>query len=195
MQFHEACKKIAALKLVQASSGNLSEKDSVLKDSNTFYITASGAWFEYVEKDECVPCFLTTGEKMYSTSFNPSTEVLMHQRILKENEHIYVVLHCQPVYSTIIACAKKFFDFNLIPEIVYYIPRICQVPYYRPGSKELADSVAEAVFHGHEVVIMRNHGIVVVGSHFDEVIQKAVFFELACEILVKSPWELDRISK
>jgi ribulose-5-phosphate 4-epimerase/fuculose-1-phosphate aldolase len=37
----------------------------------------------------------------------------------------------------------------------------------------------------HDLAMMANHGQIVVGKSFDDVIQKAVFFELACEIILR----------
>jgi ribulose-5-phosphate 4-epimerase/fuculose-1-phosphate aldolase len=192
MELIQTCRKIAALKLVQANSGNLSERCHLNNDR--FYITASGAWFDSVECQEKVACSLVTGEKIEKNSLTPSTESPMHLKIYNENEHIYVILHCQPVYATIVACARETIDnFKLIPEIVYYLPKISYIGYYKPGSVELAYYASKAVSEGNELVIMQNHGILVVGSHYEDVIQKALFFELACEILVKSPWKLNTI--
>jgi ribulose-5-phosphate 4-epimerase/fuculose-1-phosphate aldolase len=36
----------------------------------------------------------------------------------------------------------------------------------------------------HDLVLMQNHGEVTVGKSYEEAIQRAVFFELACRIIV-----------
>jgi len=36
----------------------------------------------------------------------------------------------------------------------------------------------------HHVIQLINHGQVIVGSTFEEVLQRAIFFELACQIVV-----------
>jgi ribulose-5-phosphate 4-epimerase/fuculose-1-phosphate aldolase len=59
------------------------------------------------------------------------------------------------------------------------------VPYLQPGSEQLADKVIYSM-KGHNLAIMRNHGLVVVGETFDEVFQSATFFELACSIVVRA---------
>ena len=53
-----------------------------------------------------------------------------------------------------------------------------------PSSKELAEKVVSAV-QTHDLVILQNHGQVVLGEDFDDAIQKAGFFELACQILMR----------
>ena len=37
------------------------------------------------------------------------------------------------------------------------------------------------------MAFLKNHGLVTVGKNFDDAIQKAVFFELACRILLTNP--------
>ena len=191
MYIHEMCKKIASLKLVQASSGNYSQK--CVLDSDVFYITSSGSWFEEIEKSNIVTCLFST--KKPKNNKVASSELPMHIEIYKNRQNILGILHYQPVYGTIISCANnQIEDFNIIPEIVYYIKGIEYVPYYKPGSFELAKIVGEKM-KLNDIVIMKNHGLVVVGQTQEEILRKAIFFELACEILVKSCWKLDRIKK
>lgn len=38
----------------------------------------------------------------------------------------------------------------------------------------------------HDAVLMSNHGQVVCGKSFDEVLERALFFEMACRIIVQS---------
>ena len=59
------------------------------------------------------------------------------------------------------------------------------IPYYRPGSPELAKAVVEAMLK-HNSVLLTNHGQVVCGKDFDQVYERATFFEMACRIIVQS---------
>ena len=59
------------------------------------------------------------------------------------------------------------------------------IPYYRPGSPELAKAVVEAM-QKHNSVLLTNHGQVVCGKDFDQVYERATFFEMACRIIVQS---------
>lgn len=47
----------------------------------------------------------------------------------------------------------------------------------------------------HNLIVLQNHGQVVVGKSFDDVIQKALFFELACGIIIRSKDQAIRISE
>jgi ribulose-5-phosphate 4-epimerase/fuculose-1-phosphate aldolase len=82
----------------------------------------------------------------------------------------------------------------VIPEIPYYIGPVAWVPYLAPGSHQLASAVTSAM-KKHDLAILRNHGLVAVGKTFDEVITKAVFFELACKIILHAGQQLQVLSK
>jgi ribulose-5-phosphate 4-epimerase/fuculose-1-phosphate aldolase len=197
MTFEETCQKIASLKLVQASSGNLSERSKF--NEGEFFITSTGCWFETMDHQQKVRCSLETKKKIDKDSPDPSSEILMHALTLENRPDVNVVLHYQPVHGTLISCifdAELLPDFNVIPEVPYYINKISYVTYHKPGSVELAQCVSNALKE-QNLVIMRNHGLTVVGCNFEQVLQRAIFFELACEILVKArdKWELDRIYK
>ena len=68
------------------------------------------------------------------------------------------------------------------PDVGSEIPVI---PYYRPGSPELAKAVVEAMLE-HNSVLLTNHGQVVCGKDFNQVYERATFFEMACRIIVQS---------
>jgi len=98
-----------------------------------------------------------------------------------------VVLHFQTPFATTLACcdgAEKT-NFFLIPEIPYYIGKIGFVPFLQPGSEALGNAVTDSL-RTHDMVVLRNHGAVTVGKTFDDAIQKAIFFELACQIIVQA---------
>lgn len=193
-QFIEACKKIAALKLVQSSSGNLSARSPIYEDD--FSITASGASFADIEQHQVVVCSIKTGGRKEANSLTASSELLLHQKIFQQQKRIHVILRYQPVYGTILACSsKQIKNFNIIPEMVSYLNKVCYLPYFEhPGSEQLVGSVCEAIKQSNKIVILKNCGLVAVGSSFDEVIRNATIFELVCEIIVKSPWKLNTIS-
>ena len=85
------------------------------------------------------------------------------------------------------SCMKnKPTNFNVTAEIPCHVgSEIPVIPYYRPGSPELAKAVVEAMLK-HNSVLLTNHGQVVCGKDFDQVYERATFFEMACRIIVQS---------
>ena len=111
---------------------------------------------------------------------------MFHRGILKARPEVNVVLHFQSPYATAIACGQpEQYNFNVIIEVPAYIGTPAVVNYLPPGSQELAEAVTGAFADGTtQMAILKNHGLVTVGKDFDDAIQKAVFFELACRILL-----------
>jgi ribulose-5-phosphate 4-epimerase/fuculose-1-phosphate aldolase len=176
--FVSAARRAAACGLLRCSSGNMSWRIN----DELAAITARGCWLERLTKDDVSLCRIADGEILHGKM--PSVESRFHLGILRQRADINVVLHFQSPYATAIACsARRDYDFCVLSEVPCYIGSIGFVDYILPGSKELATAVTEAV-KKHNMVLLQNHGQVTVGKDFDDVIQKACFFELVCQILL-----------
>ena len=94
---------------------------------------------------------------------------------------------CNIATGTPVSCMKnKPSNFNVTAEIPCHVGKeIPIIPYYRPGSPALAKAVVEAMKE-HNSVLLTNHGQVVCGKDFDQVYERATFFEMACRIIVQS---------
>ena len=181
--------KAAQHGLVRCGSGNLScriEQDIML-------ITSKGAWLSELTEDAVMVCIINDDSPLEMKQ--PSIEIGMHRKILQKRKECNVVLHCQSPYATAFACsANPQRDIAVIPEIPFYIGKPALVPYFNPGSKELAAAVAE-VIGNHELVILQNHGQIAVGKDFNETLQRAVYFEFAAEIVIKNGNSVTTLSK
>ncbi len=178
-EFVAACHRAASLGLVRCSSGNLSAR----LDEERMLVTASRAWMAELTEEQVAICRIRDGTAL--TDMKPSVETRFHAAILRQRPDVNVVLHFQSPAATAFACADcESVDFNVLPEIPYYIGPIAIVPYLPPGSPELAEAVTEAM-RTHRLAILRNHGQVTAGASFHHAIQRAAFFELACEIILR----------
>ncbi len=172
-----ACKKIAELRLVKCSSGNLSCRC----ENGNAALSATGAWLEKINEKQIATCNINSGKTI--GDITPTVEAGMHLGILKNRKDVNVVLHFQSPFATAMACRKKIKqNFNCIIEVPAYIGTPAVVDFHMPGSKKLAEAVTKAM-EKHNMAILKNHGLVTVGKNFDETIQRAVFFELACKII------------
>ncbi|MFH1477263.1 MAG: class II aldolase/adducin family protein [Verrucomicrobiota bacterium] len=176
-EFAAGCRQVAAHGLVQCGSGNLSWR----LDANRMLIKSSRAWLSEVTRDTIAVCRISDGKPL--TDITPSIEIGFHAGILRRRQAMNVVLHFQTPYATAIGCMRlKTIPYFVIPEAPYYLGPIAHVPYLPPGSKALANTVTSAM-QTHDIVQLRNHGQVTVGRDFRQVIQNAVYFEMACKIL------------
>jgi len=177
-EFVTACHRVASHGLVRSSSGNLSWR----VNEEYMLITATRSWMGELTREQIAICRISDGAVLNEKK--PSAENGFHFGILRERSDVNVVLHFQSPYATAVACSgRDYNNFSVIPEIPYYLGQIATVLYLNPGSNELAREVISAAKE-HDLAILKNHGQVTVGRNFDEVIQKASFFELACEIIL-----------
>lgn len=188
-QFVQACHKVGEYNLLSCSSGNMS-----WRCGGQALVTGSGSWIKEMTQEQVTIADLGSGETL--NHVKPSVEFRFHQGILNNRPDVDVVLHFQTPGATTLACQKNLEEINffVIPEIMIYIKRIGIIPYKIPGSEELANAVVE-VMKDHNLGIMKNHGMVIVGKTFKEVIQNAVFFELACQIILNAGDKLNPLSK
>ena len=176
--FLQACHRVAAAGLVRCSSGNL----SLRVDAERLLVTASRSWLSRVTPETIALCRIADGALLEGGQ--PSAEIGFHAGILKARPEVNIVLHFQTPCATALACqAPRAIDYFVIPEIPFYIGPIGRVPYLAPGTEELARAVTDAM-REHDLILLANHGQVTVARDVEHAIQNAVFFELACEILV-----------
>lgn len=188
-EFIKAAHKAAALNLMKCSSGNLSCR----VDDDVVLLSKTGSWLSEITEEEISVCTISGGEIL--NKVKPTVENIFHRGILKNRPEMNVVLHFQSPNATTIACSSvKYFNFNIIAEIPLYIGEVGIVPYLVPGSPKLAEAVIEAG-KKNGLIIMKSHGLVTMGKDFNDAIQKACFFELACDILFRSGGQVNYLKE
>lgn len=180
-KFIEQAHRVGKERLQLCSSGNLSWR----VEGNTALVSGTGSWLPRLAEENVAVCDISTGLRIDGPK--PSMESVFHLGVLRERKDMNVVLHFQSEYATIVSCMKKKPEnFNVVAEVPCYCGReIPVIPYFRPGSKELAGAVTNALKE-HDCVLMSKHGQAVCGKDFDDAFQKAVFFEFACGIIVRA---------
>lgn len=183
MEFVAAGRKAAAFGLMQCSSGNLSRRIA----PDTALLSASGSWLGELTADEVAVCQIDSGRCLNGKK--PTCECVFHLGILKNRPEVNVVLHFQSPYATAIACGQpQDHDYNMTIEMPVYIGTPAVVPYLPPGSVQLAQAVIDAFRDPQTTLaILKNHGLVTIGKTVNDAIQKAVFFEMTCQILLTNP--------
>lgn len=179
-QFLAMAHRVGDSGLTICSSGNLSWRvgDEAL-------VSGTGSWVPSLQREKVALCRVATGEVL--NGVKPSMESGFHLGVLRERPDVDVVLHFQSPYATAVACMTDIpTNFNVTAEIPCHVgSEIPVIPYFRPGSPELAEHVKEAL-RTHNSCLLRKHGQVVCGKDFDEVFERAMFFEMACRIIVQS---------
>lgn len=163
------------------SSGNISWR----VEDDLALVSGTGSWLSRLTEHKVAVCRISDGTLVSGSK--GSMESGFHLGIFRHRKDMNVVIHFQSEYATIVACMKnKPTNFNVIAEVPCYCGReIGMVDYFRPGSVELAEAVTEAL-KDHDTALLNKHGQVVCGKDFDDAFQKAMFFELACKIIVQA---------
>lgn len=178
--FLSQARRYGDAKLMLCSSGNLS-----WRIGEEALISGTGSWVPALQREKVAVCRIADGRSV--NGVKPSMESTFHLGILRERPDVNVVLHFQSEYATAVACMRrKPVNFNVTAEVPCHVGReIPVIPYFRPGSPELAEAVVAAM-RDHDSVLLANHGQVVCGRDFDQVYERATFFEMACRIIVQS---------
>jgi ribulose-5-phosphate 4-epimerase/fuculose-1-phosphate aldolase len=162
--------------LVVGRAGNISARvnqDEVL-------ISKRRSRLERLVPQDLVVCSLGTGE--YQGEVEPSTETPMHRAVYLNQPQAQAILHSSAFYTTLVACADVDLRLDLVPESMAYLSNMGRVPYYHPGSPELAQAAGEQA--GHNVIILDNHGLIVWGKSIDEAVMVTEMMERHCQTLV-----------
>ncbi|MBS3734172.1 MAG: class II aldolase/adducin family protein [Phycisphaerae bacterium] len=176
--FVVAARRVAGDGLVRCSSGNLSQR----LDGEHLLVSASQTWLADLTSEQVSICHIADGEHLAGPP--ASIETRFHAGIFRARPEVNWVLHFQSPAATVLACCDTRPDLNVIIEVPAYIGPVAWVPYRQPGSAELAEAVVAAM-ETHDMAMLANHGQVTVGATFAETLQRAAFFELACEIVCR----------
>jgi L-fuculose-phosphate aldolase len=123
-RFVRACHRLETEGLIRCSSGNMSCR----LPEDRFMISMSRVWLGQITDEEVAVLRISDGAHLSGPK--PSTEWRIHQGILQQRNDVSVVLHWHSAYATIMACRNTMnVNYNVIPEIPYYIGPIGSVAY------------------------------------------------------------------
>lgn len=166
--------------LTICSSGNLSWRigDEAL-------VSGTGSWLPELVQEKVSVCRVADGA--IQNGIKPSMESVFHLGIMRNRPDVNVVLHFQSKYATLLACCKnRPKSINVTAEMPLHVGRVIpEIPFMRPGSPELAEAVVNAMKNRNSIQLLK-HGQVVCGKDFDDVFQRAMFFEMGCRIVYQA---------
>jgi ribulose-5-phosphate 4-epimerase/fuculose-1-phosphate aldolase len=168
--------------LVVGTSGNV----SVRLSPETFAISASGSRLGELAPEQIAVCAVEDG--LHHEGATPSMEAPFHRAIYRVRPDAKAVLHFQSPHATVLACAEEEprFDLDFIPEASAYLRKIAVVEYHAPGSRDLAEAIGTRACDPEcNVLVLRNHGEVVLGSSLESILRNAEVFELACRMVLQ----------
>jgi L-fuculose-phosphate aldolase len=100
----------------------------------------------------------------HTPHLKPSGETSMHLQIYKRRPDVLAIVHAHPPMASVFAVSDKQLNVRLIAESYAIIGQPAVAPYALTGTQELADAVADGLTGNTTCVIMKNHGVLTVGT-------------------------------
>lgn len=115
----------------------------------------------------------------------PSKEAFLHRAFYTRRDSSNAVVHLHSTHAVAVSCIHGLGDCDPLPPLTPYfvmkIGRLRVLPYYPPGSPDLAAAV-EAVAAKHHAILLGNHGPVVAGSSVDAAVYAIEELEEAAKL-------------
>ncbi|GHT78005.1 aldolase [Spirochaetia bacterium] len=141
---------------VVANDGNITVK----LGADEYLTTPTGVSKGYMTPDMIVRVN-RKGEKIEG-KLEPSSEVKVHLKIYEGRPDVGAVVHAHPPYATVFAVAHIPLDKYIQPESIIGLGAVPLVPYERPSTIALADSL-KPYLQKFNCFLLENHGTVTVG--------------------------------
>lgn len=149
-------------------------------DPSHFFMKPHSFGFDEITLENLVICNLE-GEKVAGGGRKHS-EVYIHSEIFKQRPDVNSVIHTHPTYAVALSATGRALQSISQPSVAFSDG----LPYYNDTidlirSKEMGAGVARAL-GSCKAVLMRNHGVAVVGATLEESTILAIMLDNACHI-------------
>jgi len=115
----------------------------------------------------------------------PSKELPVHLAVYRKRPEARAIAHLHAGFATALACLEGLNEREPLPPITpYYVMRVAPLgvlPYFRPGSQELAEAV-EKMAIDHHCLLMRNHGTIATGTSLSEAVDRTEELEATARL-------------
>lgn len=154
----QAITELYRLGLITATGGNLSVR---IEGREECWITPSQVYKGSL-KPEMMVRIDFKGNVLSEGDFAPSSEWPMHTAIYRARPEVRAIVHAHAPYATIMALAGL--PFLPITAEAAFLGDVPLVPFFRPGTQELAEAVVKALGHKYQACLLQNHGVVVAAA-------------------------------
>lgn len=150
------------------STGNLS-----VRVGDEIWITPTGKSLKNLTPERLAR--IDIEGKSYNDN-KPSKEFPFHTGVYRQRPDAHAIVHLHSTHSVALSCLEDLDPESPLPPITpYYFMRVAPLavlPYFRPGSPQLAEAVARAA-PAHNCMLFRNHGMTCVGAEMSEAVDRA----------------------
>lgn len=146
--------------MTYASSGNI----SVRTEDGGWIVTPSGSCLGRLDPEKMSKL---DKDGNHLSGDKPTIETFLHMAVYDERPTAQAIVHLHSTHSVAVSCLKEIDPKNVLPPITaYYVMKVGilpLIPFFPPGSLDLAAAVREAASK-HHALLLANHGPVVAGK-------------------------------
>ena len=169
------CKKMLWTGLTAGTFGNIS-----IREDDLVAITPSGVDYEKMDKKDVVVVNLDDG-KVVEGDLKPSSELKMHLAIYKKRSDLNAIVHTHSPYASAFAVLGQEIPVVLAETGSVVGGQVPVTPYCRPGSESLGLEAVKGLKE-RTGVLLKNHGVVAVGSDIEKAFMTAQIIEESARI-------------
>lgn len=171
-------KKLSDKGLSPGFSGNLS-----VRFGNYFLVTPSGLPLGDFTEDDIV--VIDKDFKVIDGKKKPSSESKMHLEIYKLRPDFNAIIHCHAPKVSAFAVAGVELSQPVLAESIFHLGKIPVAEYFVPSSVEVAKETAK-YFDKHDVVLMKNHGVVLGDKDLKSAYYKMETVEYTADVILNA---------
>jgi len=168
-------------RLATGPGGTLSAR---LPNSSLIYVKPSGYNLGELSPGDFVGVDLNTLQ-VVKGDLKPSMEVSVLAKCHLARDDVNAVVHGHPPFCIALSSVDLEINMPLYPDHVVFLEEVATLPFYVPGSEELAKAVGEAA-RTHNCMLLKNHGAITLGSSLREAYYRLEIMEESAKIIVFS---------
>ncbi|MDG4822309.1 class II aldolase/adducin family protein [Asanoa sp. WMMD1127] len=167
--------------LVVGSGGNLSAR---LPGGDTCWVTGAGTWLDQLHRSSFARVRIADGAPSASTPA-PSSEVALHLATYRARPDVTAIVHLHPQTALLLDALGERIRL-LTTDHAFYVRRVATVPFFPPGTRELAEAAASAAADGTNCLVLSRHGCSVLANSVELAHKRAHNLEEAAQLTYRA---------
>lgn len=162
--------------LFVGTSGNISRR----ADDDVMLITPSGSCKGLLETADPIEVNISSGKVVGEG--RPSIETPFHLAFYRERPDVKAVVHCHPMFCTVMAVTATKIVTSLTPEALMVLGKdVPMVPYATPGTEDLAGSLKGKMGQA-TAFLLEKHGAITTGNSMKDASHRMETLEFMAQL-------------
>jgi L-ribulose-5-phosphate 4-epimerase len=168
-----------ALGIVHGTAGNFSRRCA---DTSLIAISPSGIPYPETTAADCV--VVSLDGTIIEGARRPSSETPMHTMIYRARPDVRAIVHTHSHYATVVSCIRPKLPTILTEVAVVLGGSVPVARYGATATPDIGASVVEQLTPVTRAVLLKNHGLVTLGTTFAEAMAVAEVVEESARVYV-----------